>query len=204
MRAMPVLLLFVLWLGCSDGDVRSEPPVVEVEQRVAIEEIEEIEEQVEAVESEPESEDDEASAEPALVDESEVPPLVVVWSKFIDHRLRIEEILESGEFIYLEELDAVEEQLQEIHALERELALSARQISELVGLRVARAVSALEDRRRRASNAATRMQSPRVLRQALQEFDYWLYQMEEFLPEGTLTRSISDHITIEQIAKDTG
>ena len=48
------------------------------------------------------------------------------------------------------------------------------------------------------------MQSPRMLRQALQEFDYWLYQMEEFLPEGTLTRSISDHITIEQIARDTG
>lgn len=204
MRAMPVLLLFVLWLGCSDGDVRSEPPVVEVEQQVAIEEIEKIEVQVEAVESEPESQDAEASAEPALVDESEVPPLDVVWSKFIDHRLRIEEILESGEFIYLEELDAVEEELQEIHALERELAISARQISELVGLRVARAVSALEDRRRWASNAATRMQSPRVLRQALQEFDYWLYQMEEFLPEGTLTRSISDHITIEQIARDTG
>lgn len=122
-------------------------------------------------------------------------PANEVWAELLDHRVKIEEIL-GREFVYLEEMEEVAAELLAMRRLEREIAISARKIDFNTGLRISRALGGLESRLAWAANAAE-LQSPPFVRQGLREFDFWIYQMESFYPDGSIDRSITELVSFD-------
>ncbi len=148
--------------------------------------------------------DVDADAVAALVEEAveeprsqrrPIRPANQVWAELLDHRAKIEEIL-GREFVYVEEMEEVAAELLAMRLLQREIAISARKIDFETGLRISRALGGLGSRLSWAANAAE-MQSPPFVRQAVREFDFWIYQMESFYPDGTLDRSITEQVSFD-------
>lgn len=137
---------------------------------------------------------EEAVAEPRS-ERRPIRPANQVWAELLDRRAKIEEIL-GREFVYVEEMEEVAAELLRMRRLEREIAISARKIDFETGLRISRTLGGLKLRLASAANAAE-MQSPPMVRQALREFDFWIYQMEDNYPDGTLDRSITEQVSFD-------
>ena len=92
-------------------------------------------------------------------------------------------------------------ELLAMQELIRETVLASRAVNETVGQRIGSKLGGLKTRLAWATSGAS-LQSPAIVRMALQELDPWLYNMERVFPDGVLERSIAEHIQIRGVPAD--